>query len=132
MKVDPQDMHSLIYYADMLIGDSQSMHIEAALLGTPSIRSNKWVHSEHKMSVIDYLETKYDLCFSISPDESNEIIKRALSFLEPGTKERGETQRKLYFQENTNLTEFIYWIMSDYPANLEKWKMDSTIVKRFI
>lgn len=130
-KIAPKDMHSLMYYADLLVGDSQSMHIEAALLGTPSIRSNKWVTSRHKMSVIDYLETKYRICFSIAPSDTEGIINQIQSLLQPGTKGKWQELRKQYFQENTNLTDFISWIIGNYPKNLEIWKQNSDIVDKF-
>ena len=36
IKIDPNDMHHILSYAHIFIGDSQTMAAEAAILGTPS------------------------------------------------------------------------------------------------
>jgi len=54
-------MHSLLYYATMFIGDSQTMTSEAAMLGTPSLKLNSFAG---KLSVPNELEQKYQLCYS--------------------------------------------------------------------
>jgi predicted glycosyltransferase len=37
INVSPEKMHDLLYYADLLIGDSQTMTTEAGVLGTPAM-----------------------------------------------------------------------------------------------
>ncbi|MDD4309721.1 MAG: DUF354 domain-containing protein, partial [Candidatus Cloacimonetes bacterium] len=130
-KIDPTDMHSLLYYADMLIGDSQSMQVEAALLGTPAIRSNKWVLSKHKVNVIHYLETKYQMCFSISPHDEDAIISRVEKLLGSSTKTHWKQLREIFFSENTNLTDFLFWLISDFPVNYNKYLKNNNIIKEF-
>ena len=43
IQISPLDIHHALYFADMYIGDSQTMTAEAAVLGTPSIRFNDFV-----------------------------------------------------------------------------------------
>ena len=45
-KFDPSDMHNLMSFAKIYIGDSQTMAAEAALLGTNAIRFNSFVGSK--------------------------------------------------------------------------------------
>jgi len=52
--LSPEKVHSLIYYATMLIGDSQTMTSEAAILGTPALKCNTFAG---KLSVPNELET---------------------------------------------------------------------------
>ena len=40
IQISPLDIHHALYFADMYIGDSQTMTAEAAVLGTPAIRFN--------------------------------------------------------------------------------------------
>ncbi len=58
-------MHHALYYAKMLIGDSQTMTTEAAILGTPAIRCNSFVGPNDMGNFIE-LEKKYDLIYSFS------------------------------------------------------------------
>lgn len=53
-------MHHVLHYAQIYIGDSQTMATESALLGTPSIRYNSFV-GINDMSNFKILEEKYDL-----------------------------------------------------------------------
>ncbi len=53
-------IHHALHYAQIYIGDSQTMATESALLGTPSIRYNSFV-GINDMSNFRILEEKYDL-----------------------------------------------------------------------
>ncbi len=44
IKVAPQEIHHLLYYADLYIGESPTMASEAGVLGTPSILISSWAH----------------------------------------------------------------------------------------
>lgn len=60
------DMHSLMFHAKGVISDSQSMTVEAALLGTPNIRINDF---KGKISILNELEEKFSLTSSYFPEE---------------------------------------------------------------
>ena len=46
-KSSPNKIHSLLYYAQVYIGDSQAMANESGILGTPAIRCNSLVDTNH-------------------------------------------------------------------------------------
>lgn len=62
IKIKPQEMHSALYYADIYIGDSQTMAAEAAVLGTASIRFNDFVG---QINYLEELEHTYHLTYGI-------------------------------------------------------------------
>ncbi len=62
IKINPKNMHDAIYFAQIYIGDSQTMAAEAAVLGTPSIRFNDFVG---KLGYLEELEHKYGLTFGV-------------------------------------------------------------------
>lgn len=66
-------IHDLMYHADLYVGDSQTMATEAALLGTPSIRSNSFA-GPNDMTYFKLLEKEYDLVYSV-PDEKEALAK---------------------------------------------------------
>jgi len=72
VKIDPIEMHHFIYYADLVIGDSQSMIHEAALMGVPSIRYNSFVG---KIGVMNMLENEYGLSIGISAGQEDELLE---------------------------------------------------------
>ena len=77
LPVSPEKIHSLIYYATMLIGDSQTMTSEAAVLGTPAIKCNSFAG---KLSVPNEIEYKYNLCYSFPPEDFDKMMENYYVF----------------------------------------------------
>ena len=65
IKINPKNIHHALSFAQIYIGDSQTMAAEAAVLGTPSIRFNDFVG---KLGYLEELEHKYQLTVGISTD----------------------------------------------------------------
>ena len=73
LKLSPEKVHSLLYYATMFVGDSQTMTSEAAVLGTPSIRSNSFVG---RIEYLEEEEHKYELTYGFLPSESDAMFEK--------------------------------------------------------
>lgn len=70
--IQPESMHHALAFARLLVGDSQTMTSEAAVLGTPAIRISSFVG---RLSYLDELE-RYGLSFGFQPgDEASAIEK---------------------------------------------------------
>lgn len=72
LQINPLDIHHIMAFATLYIGDSQSMAVEAAMLGTPSIRFNDFAG---KIGVLEELETKYHLTTGIPTSEPEKLYK---------------------------------------------------------
>lgn len=90
----PADIHDVLGNADLYIGDSQTMATEAALLGTPSIRSNSFV-GVNDMSNFVLLENQYGLLLNIRGFSS--VLSRAIDFAKHSRKEEWQVKRKNYY-----------------------------------
>jgi len=77
IKTEAWNIHHLLAHMDILICDSQSMTVEAAILGVAAIRINSF---KNKISVLNELERKYKLCYAFFP-EDHEMIMRKLNEL---------------------------------------------------
>lgn len=66
--IDPEAVQQLLSFADLYIGVSETMATEAAMLGTPAIRTTSNV-DEHDESVSRALEEQYDLLRSSADDD---------------------------------------------------------------
>ena len=73
LKIIPNDLHNILASASLLVSDSQSMSVEAAMLGVPSIRLSDFAG---RISVLEELEFKYQLTFGIKPTNENLISER--------------------------------------------------------
>jgi uncharacterized protein len=71
IQISPLNIHHALYYADMYIGDSQTMAAEAAVLGTPAIRFNDFVG---ELSYLEELEHNYKLTYGIKTTEPQRFI----------------------------------------------------------
>lgn len=84
LPIEVSDMHQLMSQAKGIVSDSQSMTVEACVLGIPNIRINSF---KGKISVLNNLETSYKLTKSFSPtefkiDDLNYIFNANLSEFE--------------------------------------------------
>lgn len=78
MGISPERMHHALAFADFFVGDSQSMTMEAALLGTPAFRINSFVG---RITVIKEIEN-YGLAFGFRPGQEGLLfdeLKRLLA-----------------------------------------------------
>ncbi len=78
LPVPKSRIHDVIYHAKLLVTDTQTMATEGgALLGTPTIRSNKFVGPKDMGNFIE-LEKRFGLMFNIRDRE--EAIKKPLNW----------------------------------------------------
>ncbi len=72
LRINPLDIHHIMTFATLYIGDSQSMAVEAAMLGTPAIRFNDFAG---KIGVLEELEKKYQLTIGIPSSEPERLYQ---------------------------------------------------------
>lgn len=87
-------IHSVLSEADLYLGDSQTMATEAALLGTPAIRSNSFV-GPNDMTNFKVLENTYGLLRNIR--EYEEVLSVVTDFAKNTRKEEWKAKRRSYY-----------------------------------
>jgi predicted glycosyltransferase len=114
--LSPDKIHSLLYYATLLIGDSQTMTSEAAMLGIPSLRFNTFVG---RISYLEELEHKYGLTFGFSPDCFDGMIARIGELLsQKDLKEVWKKKRDRMLEDKIDLTAFMVWFIETFPESI--------------
>jgi predicted glycosyltransferase len=120
LSVRAKDMHHILAFASLLVSDSQSMSVEAAMLGTPSIRFSSFAG---KISVLQELEDVYKLTFGIDPDKPNDLFRIYNELLRmEDLKEIFLARRERMLQQNINVTKFLVWFIENYPASIKIMK----------
>lgn len=71
--VPPEEIHSLMAYSSMFVGDSQTMTSEAAVLGIPALKCNSFAG---RLSVPNMLERKYGLCYAYPVEQFNNMLQQ--------------------------------------------------------
>jgi len=122
LKISPEKIHSLIYYATMLIGDSQTMTSEAAVLGTPAIRSNSFVG---RISYLEEEEHKYGLTFGFLPDQTDAMFAKIDELLAmPDLKEEWQRRRTKMLSDKIDVTAFMVWFVENLSDSAKIMKED--------
>ncbi len=129
LKLSPEKVHSLLYYATMLIGDSQTMTSEAAVLGTPSIRSNSFVG---RIEYLEEEEHKYKLTYGFLPENAEAMFQKIDELLAmPDLKPEWQKRRQLMLKDKIDVSAFYVWFIENYPESLKIMKEDPEYQYRF-
>ena len=137
IKITPLDMHHVMAFASLYIGDSQTMAAEAGVLGVPFVRFNDFVG---RIGYLKELEDVYELGYGVhaSPLPADSPIKRADGSEQPSgvealyerveqlvtmpAEERKATfqaRRKKMLSEKIDCAKFLTWFIENYPGSVE-------------
>ena len=107
LPVPPQHIHHVMAFAAMLVGDSQSMVTESALLGVPAFYCSTFAG---RFSVGNELDQKYGLAFSFIPDRFDEMVARIEALLaRPDVRGEWQEKRNSLLADKVDVTQ---WILS--------------------
>jgi len=111
----PALLHDALAEADLLVADTQTMVTEAALLGTPAIRSNSWVGEDDMGNFLE-LERRNLVrnlrAFDDVLDAATELLADA------DAPARWAKRREQFMAETVNLTDVIVDVATD-PASID-------------
>jgi len=117
LKIVPTDLHHILAHASMLISDSQSMSVEAAMLGTPSIRFSSF---SGRITVLEELEHRYQLSFGVVPTDQDKLFKKLRELLvEENMNSIFKQRRDTMLRDKIDVTMFLTWFLQEYPASRE-------------
>jgi len=115
LKIDPLDIHHVMAFASIYIGDSQTMAAEAGVLGVPFVRFNDFVG---RIGYLSELENKYQLGFGIRTGEADRLFSTINDLVNmPDLKEEWQTRRKRMLEDKINVAGFITNFIENYPDN---------------
>jgi uncharacterized protein len=112
MKIPPERLHDLLYYATLYIGEGAKTASESAVLGTHAIYANTL-----RSGITDEEENKYNLLFNINNGVrvENQISIKAKELLESNNLwHEGKTKREKLLAEKIDVTRF----MVDFVENM--------------
>lgn len=132
LHINPLDIHHVMAFATLYIGDSQSMAVEAAMLGVPSLRFNDFV-GKKKIGVMEELEHVYGLTYGISSHEPELLYAKIQELLRliggeaDGQKATGlraefQARRQRMLADKIDVTAFFTWFIENYPTSAKEAK----------
>ena len=141
IRINPLDMHHVMAFASLYIGDSQTMAAEAGVLGTPFVRFNDFVG---RLSYIHELEypTDYiprkdgyvpfvdkhvpdDVHYCLGYGHKTADIEgfyRSIEkwMAEPNRKEICAERRERMLSEKIDYAKYLTWFIENYPASQQE------------
>jgi predicted glycosyltransferase len=112
LAINPLKIHHALSFAKLYIGDSQSMAVEAALLGTPGIRFNDFTE---EIGVLNELEKIYGLTHAIRTDQPEQLFQLAEKLLSAENLEQEfEEKQNRLLKEKINVFEFFMDFLQNY------------------
>ena len=104
LNIKPIDMHHVMAFASLYIGDSQTMAAEAGVLGVPFVRYNDFVG---RIGYLRDIEDHYQLGYGIKPGQPEALLEKVNELL--NTKDLHkiwENKRAKMLNEKIDVTEF--------------------------
>lgn len=126
------DMHHVMAFSSLYIGDSQTMAAEAGVLGVPFVRYNDFVG---RIGYLNELENEYQLGFGVkaseqgSADKMYGIVQQLLDM--PNLKEEWQIRRQKMLSEKIDYAQFLTWFIESYPESLNIMKDNPDYQWRF-
>lgn len=113
IKVSPEKLHDLLYYATLYVGEGGTTASEAATLGTHAIHISS---TAKHCGLFDHLRN-YGLMWT--SDDENGILDLIRDLLQNDNLwELGKEKRDKLIASNLNVTDFIIWFVENYPLSL--------------
>ncbi len=153
IKINPLDMHHVMAFASLYIGDSQTMAAEAGVVGTPFVRLNDFVG---RLSYLHELEAPTDFAprsdgyipkidahvpdnthYSLGYGHKTADVEGFFASIErwlamPDRKEVCAERRAKMLSEKVDYAKFLTWFIENYPASAEETRnADTEFWKRF-
>jgi uncharacterized protein len=110
----PDRLHDALAFAELLVGDSQTMAAEAAVLGTPSLRVSSWTG---RLAYLRELEEKYGMTFAYPPERADALLAHLDRWLASGgLREQMKPNHQRLLAEKTDVAQwFIRFIEAGAP-----------------
>jgi predicted glycosyltransferase len=105
------------------------MATEAALLGTPTVRSNTFV-GERDMGNFVELEQRYGLLFNYR--EPHKATEKAVELVhQPDVKAQWQAKRERLLSEKIDIAAFMLWFIEQYPESCREFADNPDVQYRF-
>ena len=115
LSIDPTEIHSILYYAELFIGEGATMASECAILGTPSIYINSL-----SAGTLDNQEKENLIHIFHSPDG---VIEKAQEILgDDNYKARQRNICENALENKIDVNKLIEWFILNYPDSSRKLK----------
>lgn len=118
LKIPPEDIHHMMAFATMVVGESATMASEAAVLGVPAI-----FISDTSRGYIDEQQRDYGLVFHFANQDIDDALKKISALIhQPGIRDEWQVKRKKMLEDSIDVTAFVVDFINNYPSSLDHYR----------
>lgn len=129
IKINPVDMHHVMAFAQLYIGDSQTMAAESGVLGVPFVRFNDFVG---RIGYLRELEDVYELGYGVKTNEVDRLYKIVMELIAMPDRAKVFAQRRQkMLSEKIDYAQFLTWFIENYPESARIMKENPDYQLRF-
>jgi len=126
LSIRPENIHSILSFAQLYVGEGETMAVESAILGTPAIDIEAITSQQGTFDITaihgnaDELVNKYKLMFAFS--DQNQALKKAIELLEDKQlKKKWAEKREKLLKDKIDVTAFMTEFIEKYPESFYKY-----------
>ena len=144
IRINPLDMHHVMAFASLYLGDSQTMAAEAGVLGTPFVRFNDFVG---RIGYLQELEDIYQLGYGIHAtplsedstirrndgttqpsgvDALYDTVKRLVDMSADERQSLFASRREKMLSEKIDYAKYLTWFIENYPSSAKESRDNQT------
>lgn len=119
IRIKPNRIHHVLYYASLFIGEGATMASECAALGTPAIYVNSLDAGTLQQ------QAEYGMIYNLRYQKG--VIELAKEILEDNSFKNGlKSKLESLSKERFNLTDFLVWLVEEFP-NSKKMLLNGSV-----
>ena len=115
LSINPTEIHDVLSFAELFIGEGATMASECAIMGTPSIYINSLsagtLEDQEKKGILSMFKSSNGLV-----EKSREIL------MNPKSKKETKQKSIDLFKNKIDINIFFYWLISNYPKSIIDYK----------
>ena len=143
--INPLDMHHVMAFASLYIGDSQTMAAEAGVLGTPFVRLNDFVGRLSYLHELEYpkaigfvkdSQVSDDIHYNLGYGHKTNDVEGFYSSIQlwldtPNRKELCAKKRERMLADKIDYAKFLTWFIENYPDSARIMRENPDYQMRF-
>lgn len=129
IRVSPEKLHDLLYYATLYVGEGGTTASECAVLGTHAIYVNSL-----GLGYVAEEDEKYHLVSDFSRRDCTDetVLAEARRLLQnPNLRREGKEKGEALVQDKIDVTAFMVWFVENYPESIDLMKSQPGIQQQF-
>ena len=129
IRVSPEKLHDLLYYATLYVGEGATTASECAVLGTHAIYVNSL-----GLGYTTEEDEKYHLVSDFSGRDCTDetVLAEARRLLQnPDLRKEGKQKGATLVQDKIDVTAFMVWFIEHYPQSVDLMKSQPGIQQQF-